>query len=509
MPTTSHWSKGTTTTELPPLTGNAHFDVLVVGGGNTGISTAYVMKQSGLKVGLIERDRCGSVNTGQTSAHLTCITDLRLSKLLHNLGKDHAQAVLDAGNFAIDTIEANCRNGEMDCHFARVPGFLHASLTGAEDETQQFDAEMKAAEELGMEAVFLKSIPLIQKQGIRFPNQARFHPIMYLQELLKRVSGKGCQAFEHTEITEFSQKPFHVVANGFKVTFDNLVIATDVPLQGNNSLFDATLFQTKIAPYTSYVISAEIPVGTLPDGLFWDTSDPYYFLRLEKHQGKEYAIFGGLDHKTGQEVDANDRYQQLEKLLQQFIPKAQTKARWSGQVVESVDGLPYIGEIAEKQFIATGFSGNGLTYGTLAAHMACDAVRGRTNPWKNLFDPSRKQLSALWNYVKENADFPYYLVKDRLKESETESPDKLPAGQGKILQIDGKRVGAFKDDQGKLSLLSPVCTHLGCIVQWNQSEKTWDCPCHGSRFHATGEVLAGPAEAPLEQHSSTDISKAK
>jgi len=493
------------TSEFPALNANAHFDVLVIGGGNTGVTTAYLMKQAGLKVGLIERDHCGSVNTGQTSAHLTYITDLRLSKLLHKLGKDHAQAVLDAGFSAIDTLETICENESIECHFTRVPGFLHASLTDIKDESREFDSEMKAAEELGIEAVFLSSVPLLQKPGIRFPDQARFHPLMYLRGLLKLIPGAGCQVFEETEVTEFSQKPFHVIANGFKVTFDYLVLATDVPLQGNNSLFDATLFQTKIAPYSSYVISAEIPAGSIPDALYWDTSDPYYYLRLEKNQGKEYAIFGGLDHKTGQEVDVNDRYEQLEQLLQRFVPKAQVKARWSGQVVETVDGLPYIGEVADKQFIATGFSGNGLTYGTVAALMACDAAQGRTNPWKQLFDPSRKQLSALWNYVKENADFPYYLIKDRLKKSESQSPDKLAAGQGKILEIDGKRVAAFKDDQGKLTLLSPVCTHLGCIVRWNQSEKTWDCPCHGSRFQATGEVLAGPAETPLEHHVPSNM----
>ncbi|MFT3883302.1 MAG: FAD-dependent oxidoreductase [Gemmatales bacterium] len=507
MPSTSPWLREKLA-EFPPLQKNAHFDVLVIGGGNTGISTAYVMKEAGLRVGLIEKDRCGSVNTGHTSAHLTCITDLRLSKLLHKLGKDHAQAVMDAGVLAIDTVEANCAKESIECHFARVPGFLHASLTQTEEESKDLEADLKAAVELGIEAVYLQSVPLVHKPGIRVPNQARFHPLKYLQGLLKRIPGDGCQVFENTEITEFSQKPFHVKANGFKVTFDYLVIATDVPLQGNNSLFDATLFQTKIAPYTSYVISAEVSPGSVPDALFWDTSDPYYFLRLEKDQGKEYAIFGGLDHKTGQEVNANERYQQLERLLQKYVPTAHVKARWSGQVVESVDGLPYIGEIADKQFIATGYSGNGLTFGTVAALMACDAARGRSNPWKDLFDPSRKKLSAIWNYMKENADFPYYLIKDRLKKSEAESPDHLASGQGKILEMEGNRVAAFKDEQGKLTLLSPVCTHLGCIVRWNQSEKTWDCPCHGSRFRARGEVFAGPAESPLEPYrSASEVGK--
>ena len=211
-------------------------------------------------------------------------------------------------------------------------------------------------------------------------------------------------------------------------------------------------------------------------------------------------MFGGLDHKTGQASRTSARFAELEKTLRRYLPAARVKHRWSGQVIESHDGLPLIGETAERQFVATGFSGNGITFGTLAAMMIRDALTGRKNPWRALFAPDRKQLrGGVWNYLSENLEYPYYMVKDRLAASEGKSLRSLKRGQGKILKIAGERVAAYRDAAGKATLLSPVCTHLGCIVHWNEAERSWDCPCHGSRFSATGALIAGPAESALEK----------
>jgi Rieske Fe-S protein len=232
--------------------------------------------------------------------------------------------------------------------------------------------------------------------------------------------------------------------------------------------------------------------------LFWDTTDPYYYFRVQRLEDQDYVIFGGLDHKTGQETDASRCFDELEEMLHRFLPQAETDHRWSGQVIESIDGLPYIGQTAERQFVATGFSGNGLTFGTLAGIMARDAALGLKNPWHELFDVRRKKLSGVWNFVRENADYPYYLLKDWLTKSEGQTLQDVARGEGKILTIDGRRTAVYRDSDGRTTKLSPVCTHLGCIVHWNEVENTWDCPCHGSRFHATGEVLAGPAETALK-----------
>jgi Rieske Fe-S protein len=260
----------------------------------------------------------------------------------------------------------------------------------------------------------------------------------------------------------------------------------------------AALLQTKLALYSTYAIGARLPEGTVPEASFWDTADPYNYLRLDRRDACDYAILGGADHKTGQESDTERNYRALEQHLQRLFPHAIIDHRWSGQVIETPDGLPYIGETAPRQFIATGFAGNGMTFGTLAAIMARDAITGVKNPWRELFDPHRKKLRAVVDYLRENKDYPFYLVRDRLRGAEDGGLAQLQPGEGKIIRAGGKKVAAYRDKQGKVTSLSPVCTHLGCIVHWNVAEKTWDCPCHGSRFGPNGEPIGGPAESPLE-----------
>jgi Rieske Fe-S protein len=243
----------------------------------------------------------------------------------------------------------------------------------------------------------------------------------------------------------------------------------------------------------------------VPEALYWDTADPYRYFRVDRGSAYDYVIFGGEDHKTGQEEDPDGRFRNLKKALARYVPQPEIDCQWSGQVIETNDGLPLIGETADRQFVATGFAGNGMTFGTLGAMMACDAACGRKNPWQALFDVGRKKLlGGTWDYLRENLDYPYYMVKDRLTRAEGETVQSVPRGEGKILKVDGRRVAAYRDADGKVSTLSPTCTHMGCLVHWNRAASTWDCPCHGSRFKPTGEVLAGPAESPLEAISSDE-----
>jgi glycine/D-amino acid oxidase-like deaminating enzyme/nitrite reductase/ring-hydroxylating ferredoxin subunit len=505
MPTRSYW-KQTQIGEFPALRENIRVDVAVIGAGMTGISAAYLLKRAGRRVALIERDRCAQVNTGNTTAHLTCVTDLRLSELTNRFGRDHAAAVWDAGLAAIHQIHEIVQREQLECEFAWVPGYLHSALEGEQDDSRELQRDAELARELGLDAEFLASVPLLNRPGVRFPNQAMFHPLKYLAGLVQRISGDGSYVFENTEARECKLGPddgpakdVQITANGCTISCDSVVIATDVPLAGLSNVASAAVLQTKLAPYTSYAVGAQLPKGRAPQASFWDTSDPYYFLRIAHYPSHDYAIFGGLDHKTGQVDQTTDRFAQLEATLRRFLPDASFDCRWSGQVIESQDGLPLIGETAKGQFVATGFSGNGLTFGTLAAIMVCDAACGRKNPWSELFDPRRAQIrGGAWNYIRENLDYPYYMLKDRMKTSEGQSLASLQRGRGRILKVDGRRTAAYRDAEGRITLLSPVCPHLGCIVHWNETESTWDCPCHGSRFHCTGKVLAGPAESPLK-----------
>ncbi|MEY2556737.1 MAG: hypothetical protein QOE34_162 [Verrucomicrobiota bacterium] len=497
--TTPYWLDTARIRTFPALSGNVTVDVLVVGGGITGLTTAYLLKDAGLTVAVAERTQLAMIDTGHTTAHLTHVTDLRLTEMAKNFGKDHAQASWDAGAAAIDQIEELVRKEKIECEFTRVPGYLHAPVNGGKkDERAGFREDAALANELGFDATYLESVPKMQTPGVRFANQAKFHPRKYLAALAAAIPGKGSYVFEETAVATFDPEKHRAKANGHWINYDRVILATHNPLVGEEGMASATLLQTKLALYTSYVIGAKLPRGGVPIASFWDTNDPYNYVRVDRRADHDYAIFGGEDHKTGQVANTEVCFRRLEDSVMELLPNAEIDHRWSGQVIETNDGLPFIGENAEGQFLGTGFSGNGMTYGTVTAMMARDWATRVKNPWTDLFEVERKKIKGgAWDYLRENKDYPYYLIKSRFSEPEGESVRSLKPGEGKILKLKGEKIAAYRDADGKVTKHSAVCTHLGCIVRWNQAEETWDCPCHGSRFDPKGKVIAGPAEAPL------------
>jgi glycine/D-amino acid oxidase-like deaminating enzyme/nitrite reductase/ring-hydroxylating ferredoxin subunit len=476
-----------------------HADVVVVGGGMTGLSTAYLLARSGRTVVLLERGRCAEIDTAHTSAHLTMVTDARLTDLVNRFGRTHAQAVWDAGRAAIAQIDEIASEHEIDCGFKWVEGFLHARNPRAHaDEADGFRAEAALACELGFDATFMTTVPFAGGPGIRFHDQARVHPRRYLAGVARALTAAGGHIFEQSAAEEFRETPLGVKANGHWVSCGDIVLGTHNPLVGIASMASASVFQTKLALYTSYVVAGRIPRGTVPDALFWDTGDPYRYVRLEPHRDHDLLIVGGEDHKTGQADDTAACFERVEGVARERVPDIELTHRWSGQVIQTSDDLPYIGRMTDHQYASTGFCGNGLTFGTLAAMMITDAIDGRDNPWAELFEPGRSALRrGLWEYVKENADYPYYMLRDRFAGAEGRSVRSVRRGEGKVIEHNGEKVAAFRDSHGVLTLRSAVCTHLGCVVGWNGAEGTWDCPCHGSRFTPQGDVISGPAETPL------------
>lgn len=500
MNTTSYWIDSAPIKSFPPLRTDLKVDVLIVGAGITGVTAAYLLKKAGISVALIERERIASIDTGHTTAHLTYVTDSTLQRLLKDFGRDHAQAVWDAGAAAIDEIERIVGKEEINCEFSRVPGFLHETLFGEgnDNDEAQLKREADMARDLGFDVTFVQALPHFAVPGVRFANQAEFHPLKYLAQLVESISRGKSAVFEHSVVEEFDPEKRRAKVNGHWVSFDRLFIATHNPLVGLASMTSATLFQTKLSLYTSYALGARIPSNSLPIALFWDTADPYNYLRVSRFGDFDYAVFGGEDHKTGQINDTKKCYAQLVAKLKKLAPDAQIDHRWSGQVIETNDGLPFIGPNTQNQFIATGFSGNGMTFGTIAALMMRDWVTGKKKPWSRLFDVDRKPIKAgAWDYLRENADYPYYMIKDRLQRSEADSVRDLKPGHGEIIRSRSGKVATYRDTKGHVHKVSAICTHMGCIVRWNPAEQTWDCPCHGSRFKPTGQVISGPAEEPL------------
>jgi glycine/D-amino acid oxidase-like deaminating enzyme/nitrite reductase/ring-hydroxylating ferredoxin subunit len=501
LDTKSHWIRTSALPTFAPLDRNLSVDVVVVGGGLVGISSAYLLKMAGLTVAIVERGACAAIDTGHTTAHLTVVTDEFITDLVSNFGRDTATAVWDAGRVAIDQIETIVQTERIDCEFKRVPGFLHTALAGAGLSNDELRQHAELASQLGFAATYVPEIHPFKCAAARFANQALFHPRKYLSALLQVIHGEGSFVFEHTAADDVTDDPLTVKAGAYTLSCAYVVLATHTPRVGKASVLGTTVLQSKLAPYTSYAIGGRLPSDRVPHGLYWDTADPYHYLRVEPHEGFDYAIFGGADHKTGQQTDTRQCWVALEGTLRQFLPEFDLTDRWSGQVVETNDGLPYIGENAPRQFVATGFAGNGMTFGTISALMARDAVLGRTNPWRDLFDPQRINVRAgAWDYLKENKDYAYYMIRDRVFAKHATSLSSVRPGQGKVLHLEGARVAVYRDPRGVVTMRSAACTHMDCEVHFNNAETSWDCPCHGSRFRVDGSIIAGPAERPLAPH---------
>lgn len=504
--TNSYWIDNTPAPRFSALKEDIAVDVLVIGAGITGITAAYLLKRAGVSVALVEKERCLSGDSSNTTAHLTSVSDTLLSDLVKNFGKDHAQAVWDAQLAAIDTIDRIVWREQIKCQFDWVPAYLFnpSAKTGRaaqEDRAIDLQKEADLAIELGFDAELMQSVPFVNRPGVRFDNQAKFHPRKYLIALLRLLTtGKGCQVFEQTNIDELEGTPITATASsGARIHCEHVLIATHVPLQGKSGLLPATILQSKLAPYSSYVVGGWVPRGTVPEALYWDTGDPYDYVRVDRRHDHDFVIFGGEDHKTGQVKETVQCFERLEQRIKHLLPEIAITHRWSGQVIETNDGLPYIGTTAEGQYVATGFAGNGMTFGTLSAMMFVDHITGEKNPWAELFDTGRTKVKGgLWNYLKENKDYPYYLIRDRFAGHGGHSLRAIPRGHGEIVEVNGQPSAVYRGLDSQLHIRSAVCTHMGCYVHFNEAERTWDCPCHGSRFKVNGEVLAGPAEEPLK-----------
>jgi glycine/D-amino acid oxidase-like deaminating enzyme/nitrite reductase/ring-hydroxylating ferredoxin subunit len=480
----------------PPLPGDARADVCIVGGGMVGISTAYLLAREGRSVIILEDGVIGGGATARTTAHLSNAIDDSYSEIEKKHGEDGARLAANSHTAAIDRIERNVTDESISCDFERLDGYLFAPPTQDADVLQE---ELKAAHRAGLtDVAFQDRAPLPGFNTgpcLRFPAQGQFHPLKYLTGLLRAFESRGGRVYGGTHVAEIrgGQHAEVSTSTGLRITAQAVVVATNTPVN------DRVAIHTKQFPYRSYVIAAQMAPGPVPKALYWDTEDPYHYVRCHRVEGSEYLIVGGEDHKTGQTDDADQRYARLEGWARERFSIGPINFRWSGQIMETMDGLGFIGRNPlddENIFIATGDSGMGMTHGTIAGMLITDLILGRSNPWVKLYDPSRISVRGSAEFAKENlnvaAQYTAYLTP-----GEDISIEQLARGAGAVLRDGLKKIAVYRDDSGSVHRFSAVCPHLACIVEWNSAERTWDCPCHGSRFTALGRVINGPANTDL------------
>lgn len=491
-------------------------DVCIIGAGIAGLTTAYQLAYAGQKVLVLEAGRgVGEGETSRTTAQLASEIDDRYVEIERLHGAKGARLAAESQQAAIDFIERTVAEETIDCGFERLPGYL---FLGPPDSPELLSREAGAAAQAGVPVESLSQMPLPEGAAqpgpcLKFPRQGQFDPLRYLAGLaraVRRMGGQICTGVRAGKIdsyqggarVEFSDAADDRVVRG-EVRARAVVVATNTPYN------DRVVMHTKQGAYRSYVVALRVPKGSVERALYWDTADPYHYVRLQAddagHEGTELLLVGGEDHKTGQEdLPHGERYLRLETWARRFFPVAgEVVYRWSGQVMEPEDGLPFIGRNpldGAPVYIATGDSGMGMTNGTVAGILLADLILERPNPWTTLYDPARKTLGSLGEFLHENLNTGKQYL-DLVTPGDVGSVDDILPRTGAILRRGLKKLAVYKDEAGNVHCRSAICPHLGGVVRWNAEAKSWDCPCHGSRFDTEGAVLNGPSPSGLEAAS--------
>ncbi len=497
----------TSTADIPvgvPLTEDVQTNVCVVGAGIAGMTTAYLLAREGLNVTVLDDGVIAGGETGRTTAHLSFALDDRFVELERLHGEKGARLAAQSHRAAVDKIEQIVRDEKIDCDFLRVAGYLFLAPGHALEDLQ---SELEAAHRAGLTDVrMVDSAPIPgynTGSALLFEDQGQFHPVKYLEGLARAIERDGGRIHtrSHVESIHAGENPSLKIKDGPTVRAKCVVVATNTPIN------DWVTIHTKQAPYRTYVVGIVVPKGTIPTALYWDTLDPYHYVRLQPYSDRQdVLIVGGEDHKTGQATDTDSRFDHLEEWARRVFPNlGVVEFRWSGQVLEPVDGLAFIGKNPgdDNVFIATGDSGHGMTHGTIAGMLISDLIQNRENEWEKIYDPSRKSFKAAGEFARENLNVARQYV-DYMTGGDVKNPEDIPHGSGAVVRRGFQKLAVYCDEAGVLHELSAICPHLGCVVDWNDTEKTWDCPCHGSRFSALGKVVNGPANTDLSPSEDND-----
>lgn len=497
----SLWLATETVPTFPPLTGDTHADVCIIGAGIGGLTSAYILACEGKKVIVVDAIGIGGGETGRTTAHFFP-PDEWYAGIEDSFGTESAAQISASFTEAIDLVESIITREGIDCDFERLAGYLYSLAENSQDEIEN---EYQAAQRAGAQVALLNQVPGLEFNSgpcVEFQNLAQFHPLKYLTGLANAIVKRGGKIFCGTRATEIENaKENHFIHTGNgKISAVSVVVATNTPFNK-----ETMLLHTKQASYQSYVIGIKVPKASVPRILLWDTGDPYYYVRLaedDNESGFDILVVGGADHKTGNDKHPQHRFDEIEQWVRERFPMALSVAyRWSGEIMEPADGVAFLGRnpMGDKNiYIITGDSGNGMTHCTIGAMIISDLIHGRETKWEALYSPKRKVTHGISAFITEQTDV---LAKygEWLTAGEVTSPDQIKCGEGAIMRKGIHKLAVYRDDAGDIHSLSAKCTHLGCIVHFNSAERSWDCPCHGSRFSTNGDVLHGPATSPLSK----------
>lgn len=494
----SYWREEVTLPRFDELKEDLKVDAVIVGGGITGITAAYLLVKEGLKVALMEAGTLLNGTTAHTTAKITAQHNLIYDEFINHLGKSKARMYYEANIEALKFIEKTIDEHQMDCDFSKVDTYLYAAT---EKYAQKLEKEYQAYQKLNIEGSLLDHIPfdIKIKNALSMKNQAQFHPLKYLMRLVEFIKDNGGLIFEGTtavNIDKNGSETTVLTRNGHRVTGKHILSCSHFPFYEGTGFYFTRMYAER-----SYILAVKTK-DKYPGGTYLSVDKPTRSLRSAKFNGEEIILVAGEAHKAGQGQDMMKHYKALEQFAQEVFDVDQILYRWSTQDLTTLDKLPYIGPITSNNpnvLIATGYRKWGMTSGTAAAQLLKDIVTKKENRFRSLYEPSRFIADpSLKHFFKENLDVAKHLIKGKL-EIPKKDINELAKDEGGAVLINGEHKGAYKDSEGNVHLVDTTCTHMGCEVHWNNGDRTWDCPCHGSRFSYTGEVVEGPAEKPLQK----------
>lgn len=472
------------------------YDVIIVGGGITGINTALLLQSSGLNCLVMEAKNLCFGATGGTTAHINTLLDTPYNTIASNFGREKAKLVADAAKEAVLLISQNIRNYSIDCEYETANAYLFSKN---EQQTKELEEVVTSTKEAGLDIRYTQKIPVpieFDKAAV-ITGQAKFHPVRYVHGLAKAFEEQGGVIVQQCRAHAFEENDIVTVNTGKGRFFaKKIVYATHTPLGVN-------LIHLRCQPFRSYAMAVQLHDQSYPEDLSYDMYDPYHYYRTQEISGQKYLIAGGYDHKTGGKENTESCFKELEAYIRKKFKVSKIASKWSSQYFEPADGLPYIGHLpghSDAMFVASGFGGNGMTYSHVAALVLKAIFKNEENPYISLFNPNRiKPVAGFKNFISQNFETAKNILSKIFAADKIHELSELKPGEGKVVKYENEKLAIYKDLQGNITAVNPTCTHLKCEVGFNRTELSWDCPCHGARYSIEGEVLNGPADLPLEK----------